>query len=141
MRRGFARYLEIAARELFEFTPDDHTIVADGAVMRTRALVVALANGRQYGNGALIAPRARTDDGLLEVVVVTYRPPLVTLIQAPMLFAGHVEKLPGVTSVAARDIEVTSARPVVYHVDGEPFVGGAALRATVHRRALRVRVP
>ena len=30
VRRGFARYLEVAARELFTYEPHDHTIVADG---------------------------------------------------------------------------------------------------------------
>ena len=33
-------------------------------------MLVALANGRQYGNRVLIAPGARLDDGLLEVVIV-----------------------------------------------------------------------
>jgi YegS/Rv2252/BmrU family lipid kinase len=138
-RRGVARYLEIAARELFAYEPDDHTIVADGVSTRTRALVVALANGRQYGNGALIAPQARIDDGKLDVVVVAYRSPVVTLLQAPMLFLGRVASLPGVTVTRAAGVEISSARPVLYHVDGEPFVGAAAIAARVHPGALRVR--
>jgi diacylglycerol kinase (ATP) len=140
-RRGFVRYLEIAARELFTFVPDDHTILADGVAMRTRALVVALANARQYGNGAFIAPQARIDDGKLDVVVVAYRSPLATLLQAPMLFAGRVASLPGVDVMCATNIQITSARPVLYHVDGEPFIGGASVTAGVHPRALRVRIP
>jgi len=41
----------------------------------------------------------------------------------------------------ASAVEITSARPVLYHVDGEPFVGGASLTARVRPKALRVRVP
>jgi len=141
VRRGFARYLEIAARELFSFVPEDHTIVAEGVATRTRALIVALANGRQYGNGALIAPRARLDDGQLDLVVVSSRSPLAILVQAPLLFAGRVGDLPGVTMTTVSAVEITSARPVLYHVDGEPFVGGASLAARVRPNALRVRVP
>ena len=141
VRRGFARYLEIAARELFSFVPEDHTIVAEGVATRTRALLVALANGRQYGNGALIAPRARLDDGQLDLVVVSSRSPLAILLQAPMLFAGRVGDLPGVTMTTVSAVEITSSRPVLYHVDGEPFVGGASLAARVRPNALRVRVP
>jgi diacylglycerol kinase family enzyme len=55
VRRGFRRYIELTARELFAFEPDDHTIVADGVTVREKTIVVAVANGRQYGNGALIA--------------------------------------------------------------------------------------
>jgi YegS/Rv2252/BmrU family lipid kinase len=141
LRRGFRRYLSIAARELFTFEPDDHTIRADGETLRQRTLLIALANGRQYGNGACIAPRARLDDGRLDVVVIAHRPPASVLLQAPMLFAGRVDLLPGVTMTTAVDVEITSARPAVYHIDGEPFVGGALLKARALPRALRVRVP
>lgn len=141
VRRGFARYLEIAARELFSFVPDDHTIVADGVATQSRALLIALANGRQYGNGAVIAPRAKLDDGKLDVVVVGHRSPMAILLQAPMLFAGRVGDLPRVTMTPAVTVEITSARPVLYHVDGEPFVGGASVSARARPQALRVRVP
>lgn len=140
VRRGFARYLAIAARELFTFRPDDHTIVVDGVVTRVRAMVIAIANGRQYGNRATIAPDARIDDGKLDVVVVAYRSPIETLLEAPMLFAGGVRHVRGVTIVRAEHVEITSARAVIYHVDGEPFVGGASLTARVRPGALQVRV-
>jgi diacylglycerol kinase family enzyme len=141
LRRGFWRYLSIAARELFTFEPDDHTICADGTTTREKTLLIALANGRQYGNGACIAPHARLDDGRLDVVVVAHRSPASVLLQAPMLFAGRVDALAGVTTTTATEIEITSARPAVYHIDGEPFVGGASLKARALPRALRVRVP
>jgi YegS/Rv2252/BmrU family lipid kinase len=141
LRRGFRRYLTIAARELFTFEPDVHTISADGTTSRSTALLIALANGRQYGNGALIAPHARLDDGRLDVVVVAHRSAASVLMQVPLLFAGRIAALPGVTMTTAVDVEITSARPAVYHVDGEPFVGGASLKARALPRALRVRVP
>lgn len=141
VRRGFWRYLEITAWELFTYDPDEHTIVVDGAPARVRALLVAIANGRQYGNGAIIAPHARLDDGRLDVVTVAQRSILATLLQIPRVFAGSVDRVPGVSIRCGEEIEITSARPVVYHVDGEPFVGGALVRARAHRSALRVRVP
>ena len=141
VRRGFARYVAITARELFAFEPDEHTIVADGDVFRARALIVAIANARQYGNGAVIAPNALIDDGRLDVVVVAHRPVWATLLQVPKLFSGRLARAPGVRMTTASEIEITSARPVLYHVDGEPFVGGASVRARVHPLALRVRVP
>ena len=142
LKRGFAQYVKIAAKELFTFEADEHTVVADGVtVIRTRALLIALANGTQYGNGARIAPHARLDDGRLDVVVVQDRSPLETLLETPWLFAGRVSRIRGITTRSASQIEITSARPVIYHIDGEPFVGGASLKARVRPKALRVRVP
>jgi diacylglycerol kinase (ATP) len=142
VKRGFGRYLQIAAKELLTFEADEHSVTADGdAMIRTRALLIALANGRQYGNGACIAPRARLDDGRLDVVVVQDRRPVETLLEAPFLFAGQVARVRGVTMRQATHVEITSARPVMYHIDGEPFVGGASLKGRVRPKALRVRVP
>lgn len=141
VRRGFRRYLEIGASELWSYKPDDHTIVTDGESIRVRTLLVAIANARQYGNGALIAPHARLDDGKLDVVIVGHRSPLVALLQTPLVFAGQIGRLPGVSMRTAADIEITSAHPVIYHVDGEPFVGGASIKAHVRPHALRIKIP
>ena len=140
-RRGLVRYLTIAARELFTFRSSSYAIVTDGATVRVNALLVAIANGRQYGNGALIAPAAALDDGRLDVVVVAGRSPFAAILQAPRLFTGQIARAPGVTSVKAVEIEITSDRPVPYHVDGEPFVGGVSIRARSRPSALRVVVP
>jgi diacylglycerol kinase (ATP) len=140
-RRGFLRYAEITARELFTYVPDEHTIVADGEPQRVRALLIALANARQYGNGAIIAPDSRLDDGKLDVVVVAHRSPLRSLLHVPRIFMGQVARVPGVTMRTAAAVEITSARPVLYHVDGEPFVGGAVVLAKARAKALRIRVP
>ena len=140
-RRGFARYATLTACELFRYRPDQHTVFADGATLRTRALLIAVANARQYGNGAIIAPEARLGDGRLDVVVVAARGPLATLVQIPRLFMGQIARVPDVAMRAAVDIQVTSAGPVMYHLDGEPYVGGARLDARPRPGALRVAIP
>ena len=141
LHRGFRRYAAITVQELFSYRPDEHTIVMDGETIRVRALMIAIANSRQYGNGALIAPAARLDDGHLDVVVVAARSPIAALLQVPRIFAGRIAGVSGVTTRAAGEIQITSARPVIYHVDGEPFVGAASVTAYSRRQVLRVKVP
>lgn len=140
-RRGFARYLVLTARGLLRYRPDPQTVTADGATLRTRALLIAIANARQYGNGAIIAPEARLADGRLDVVVVAARSLPATLVQIPRLFTGRIALVPDVAMRAAVDIQVTSTGPVMYHVDGEPYVGGPRLDARPRPGALRVAHP
>lgn len=140
-RRGFRRYLEIASRQLFAFRAREYEIDADGVRWQTRALVVALANGRQYGNGAIIAPDARIDDGRLEVIVIGDRSALRAITQMPMLFSGRIAQVPGITMTTVQDVTITSASPMIYHADGEPCVGGTSIRARIRPQALRLRVP
>jgi diacylglycerol kinase (ATP) len=140
-RRGLLRYLEIATREFFTYKSTSYTVTTDGIAVRVDALLIAIANSRQYGNGALIAPGAALDDGRLDVVVVAGRSPLGIILQAPRLFTGQIERVPGVTTVKGIEIEVTSKHPVPYHVDGEPFLGASSIRARARPGALRVVVP
>lgn len=140
-KRGFGRYITIALRELIRFKPADYTIVTGEKRHEIRALFIAIANSRQYGNGATIAPGARIDDGLLDVVVVGARSPWSALVQLPALFSGKVDRLPGVTIIATAAVEIAASQDMFFHVDGEPLLGGRSLRARVHSGALRVRVP
>jgi len=137
-RRGFARYLEIAAQEVMTFTPIEHTITTDGSTVTVLPLIVAIANARQYGNGALIAPYARIDDGKLDVVVVRHRSPWAVLWHTRRLFSGTLAQVPGVSMTPAVNVEVSSATPLAYHVDGEPHIGGLSVKVRVQPAALRV---
>jgi YegS/Rv2252/BmrU family lipid kinase len=140
-RRGFVRYVAMTLRELFASTPEEHTIRVDETTFRTRALIVAVANGRQYGNGVRIAPHARLDDGRLDVVVIEHRAAWRALLETPLLFAGQTAHLAGVRMLRGTHVELTSAGPTPFHVDGEPLAGSSHLVAKVHALALRVRVP
>src|SRR5262245_7845697 len=140
-RRGFVRYITIALRELFGYEPDHYVITANGTRVETRALLIAIANSRQYGNGATIAPHARVDDGALDVVVVGERSPWTAIVQIPALFSGKADRLPGVTVISAAQVDICANLPVVYHVDGEPARTGKSLQAKIHPGALRIRVP
>jgi YegS/Rv2252/BmrU family lipid kinase len=137
-RRGFVRYLELAAREVASFTPHEYALTANGRDLNVRPLLIAIANARQYGNGALIAPDAILDDGKLDVVVVDYLPAWKVLLHAPKLFAGTVAQVPGVSITRTSTLGIASDAALVYHVDGEPHVGGQSVGARVHTRALRV---
>lgn len=139
-RRGFRRYLELTTSELMSCKEEEHTVVTDGTSVSICPLLVAIANGRQYGNGALIAPLARVDDGLLDVVIVGHRTALQAILRVPQVFMGHIARVPAVTMRTAREVEVTWGEPILYHVDGEPFVGGTSLKGRIRPGALNVKV-
>jgi diacylglycerol kinase (ATP) len=137
-RRGFATYVWLTARSLLDFQTEEYRVTADGECRAMRALLVVLANGTEFGNHIPIAPRARVDDGMLDLVVVTERGRLHTIGQMPRLLAGRIERSPLWSSRQAREVTVEGHRPLLFHVDGEPVQGGTRLVARVHARALRV---
>jgi diacylglycerol kinase (ATP) len=140
-RRGFLRYAAIALRELGRYEAGAYQVTLDGQLLGQRtAFLLSFANGRQWGNGAIIAPAAVPDDGLLDVVIVAARGRAATLAALPRLFAGTVHRAPGVeiSQVTSAHI-VATGRPFVCHVDGEPVECGATVQVRVHPGALRLR--
>jgi YegS/Rv2252/BmrU family lipid kinase len=137
-RRGFSTYARITARELWRYRCSRYQVDGADAVA---ALLITFANSAQFGNGARIAPSARIDDGVLDVVVFEERSRVHTLWGLPRLFTGSVSRVAGVTIRQVTQAVVESDAPMVFHVDGEPVQGGTRLEARVHPGALRVAAP
>jgi len=140
-RRGFSRYMALTIRELRGYVPDQLTVTTQSSSITKRVLLVAIANGRQYGNGAIIAPTARLDDGRLDVVIVNHRSALRACLELPLVFMGRAAHVGGVTMETAESVEITSPHPVLYHLDGEPIAGTLSICAQVRPRALRIKIP
>jgi len=142
-RRGLLGYLWLVARIAPRYRPRHYTIEIDGEVLQTRAWVIALANSRQYGHEAIVAPGARLDDGLLDVVAID-TPPLWQLVRdLPRLFSGRLQPGGAVTMRQGRVVRITSPDPaaMVAHIDGEPMGVGEVVEADVFQGVLQVCVP
>jgi diacylglycerol kinase (ATP) len=140
-RRGFGAYLRISARELWRYRPREYTIGFDEQRIVRTALMVTVANSRQFGNGAQIAPRARLDDSELDLVVVEGQSLARIATRIPALFRGTLADGPGIVMRRMRMAEISVSGALPYHVDGEPRLARDRVRVTTHSRVLRVRVP
>jgi YegS/Rv2252/BmrU family lipid kinase len=140
LRRGLAGYARVSARELWSYTPASYRI--DGSSQRARpALLVTFANSAQFGNGARIAPHARIDDGLLDLVIFEETSRLATLWGFPRLFTGGIARLRGISTRQITEATVEADAPMMFHVDGEPVQGGTKLEARVRPGALLIAAP
>jgi YegS/Rv2252/BmrU family lipid kinase len=137
--RGGWPYVFIGLREAIRYTCADYEIQLDAETIRTRALIVAFANGREYGMGARIAPQAALDDGLLEAVVVDDRPVVARFWDARHLARGTVERVPRILFRKVTRGLVRGPGPLQYHVDGEVDISGSEIRVGILPRSLTVR--
>jgi YegS/Rv2252/BmrU family lipid kinase len=137
-RRGLGTYARIVARELLTYRPRSYRVDRNGHRVEVSALLIAMANSPQFGNGACIAPDARVDDGRLDVVVVEERSRIATLCAVPRLFTGGIARVRGVSIRQVEHAVVECDTPMSFHVDGEPVQGGIRLEARVLPGVLRV---
>lgn len=139
-KRGPLGYLSITIGELVQYRAQVYRLTLDGEVLERPVMLLALANGRQYGNRVLIAPGARLDDGLLEVVIVEPMSIPTIAVKLPSLFRGTLRAGTGISMRAAREIRVEAPGEIPFHVDGEPHAGRDTVTVTMHPASLRVRV-
>jgi diacylglycerol kinase (ATP) len=138
-RRGLLPYVGFTISEYLASAPAEYLITMDGVARKQRALLVVLANSRQYGSGAVVAPEAQPDDGILDLVVVDPVSAREALWGAKRLFNGTFTAAQGVSQWPVRELTISANGPILFHVDGEPVRGGPTLTARVHPHALRVK--
>ena len=137
--RGRWPYVFIGLREACRYTAAEYEVELDGVAMPVRALLIAFANGREYGNGMTLCAQAELDDGLLDATIVEDRAVLSRFWHARHLARGAAERAPRVTTRRIRRAIIRSNVPMEYHVDGEPGLAGTAIEVEVRPRALNVR--
>jgi diacylglycerol kinase (ATP) len=140
-RRGMIPYVQIGLRETFRYRGARYRILLDGEKIESTALLIAFANGCEYGNNIRLAPHARMDDGKLEAMVVEDRSPFARLWSARHLALGTADRLPGVVARSIATATVETDGEILYHLDGEVGRARESLTVRVRPQILKVRVP
>jgi diacylglycerol kinase (ATP) len=148
---GRLRYVASAVRAWLEFTQlnvqaefpqSDETETADVPVitMQESVLLAGVLNAPSYGAGLRVAPRARIDDGWLNLSFVKSLGTREVLALLPrLLIGGH---LPDVylKQKQARRVLLRTDRPCFFHGDGE-ILGPAPVEIEVVPRAVKMLAP
>ena len=81
----------------------------------------AIANGRYFGGGMMVAPEARLDDGQFHITIWSGFTLKDFVLKSAAMYDGTHVKLPGTRTRAARTVrlEARGSAPVGIEVDGE----------------------
>ncbi len=124
-RRTATTFLSATLRALMTYRPQTITVECDGRLFfEGKSYMLAVANGRSFGRGMLIAPHAILNDGKFDVIVVEHMSALKALTLLPRIYRGTHVKLPSVHSIRARDVRISSKEgPIDLDLDGEEGLG------------------
>lgn len=139
-RRGKWPYIAIGVREGCSYVAQTYNVTLDGSSVRSRALLIAFANGSEYGMGVTIAPQAQLNDGQLDACIVEDRPVVSRFLHARHLALGTIQRAPRLVMASVRQASVETDGDIIYHVDGEPGLARSRVDITVRPGALRVKV-
>ncbi|MEU0289373.1 YegS/Rv2252/BmrU family lipid kinase [Streptomyces sp. NPDC006147] len=117
--RGSASYYAGGLRAVTTWRPARYRVTVDGEEHAHTGYTVVAANSGAYGSGRLIAPDARVDDGLLDVVMIREAPRwLFFTLMNELRTGAHVHR-PQVRILRGREIRIEADRAVPYGTDGE----------------------
>lgn len=118
--RGMLPYLYGVLHTIINFRPTRLSVSLDGGPMQERELLlIAMANGQYYGGGMRIAPMARLDDDLLDVIFIKpcSRPRILALL--PTFINGSFVRFTDlVEHVRCQTIEI-AGQDLYIQTDGE----------------------
>jgi YegS/Rv2252/BmrU family lipid kinase len=118
--RGMALYLPVVLKTIFfSMHPPRAEIIYDGETLRQTTLMTCIANGPREGGGFLVAPNARCDDGVFDLLIAETMPKLSMLAMVPRFLKGTHLGHPLVTLKHSKHVVVRSEDPLYAHVDGE----------------------
>lgn len=139
-RRGALTYYRGLLATMMDYRSKKVSLTLDdGQRLQGEYLIGAVANGRIFGGGMVIAPRAEPDDGVFDLVLIEPMRKLEILANSRLLYAGTIERHPKVRVLKTRQVRVESPDEVHIEYDGEV---GEVLPAqfSVVERALNLRV-
>ena len=121
--KGQAKYALAALRALDRYRNHRVRVRFDQqSELEIDSNLLVVANGRYAGGGMMLAPEARLDDGLFDVILADGATRLDIIKELPRIGRGGHLKNPRVSAHRARVVSITTDEPLAIDVDGD-FAG------------------
>lgn len=123
-RRRAWTFLQATIASMLRYAPEQVRIALDGAAWyEGAAYLLAVANGTTFGRGMKIAPEARHDDGLFDVVLVKGMSKPRILMAFEQVYRGAHLSHSKVQFDRAKQVRIQTAAPLYFELDGETYHG------------------
>ncbi|MCU0441554.1 MAG: YegS/Rv2252/BmrU family lipid kinase [Bacteroidia bacterium] len=118
---GKAAYYATVLRLLLFHKESNMRVTTNQSSIDLNTFMIAAANGKTYGGGFMVAPRASLTDGLLELVIVSKISLAQRIRYLPVLEKGkHLHNpLSFITYQQTEKIHIQSSKKIPAHLDGE----------------------
>lgn len=136
--RGFKNYIKVSIQTFFNYDPIEVKFNdPEHQQYNGKYLMLNIANTRQFGNNAYIAPNASKSDGLVDVVLVKKFPLTYSALFAFRMFTKRLKDDNYVTYLPVSEIKF-SVNTKNWHLDGEFNSIESPIHIKVSPKSLRI---
>lgn len=140
-KRGLVSYTKLVIREYFGYHVKKYLIEFDKHKLERHAFLISFANGAQFGNGAKIAPLAKTDDGLIDLVIMKKCSLFSIPSAVAKIFAGTLHKTSFIEIYKSKIFKVSGNDEMIMHIDGEPSGKYFEIKASINPGTNKLIIP
>lgn len=120
---GFIGYYYAIIKTILQFRPPMYEVVIDGHTsIKKKFLLVQIANSSTTGGGFNVSPRARIDDGKLDLMLCEPLGILKRFAKLPLIRKGRHMDEPYVSHHVVERVVIKTYKPVPAQLDGEMII-------------------
>jgi YegS/Rv2252/BmrU family lipid kinase len=135
--RGLVGYILVSGKNFLNYRPLNLTINSDNKRWDEKVFMVTIANMRQMGNNALIAPMAKPDDGILDLCIIRPFPRLQLPDMGFKLFSGKLNESQYYHHKHVTQLRIEGDFEYV-HIDGEPIRVDGIIEVSIVPNSVRI---
>ncbi|MCT3733802.1 YegS/Rv2252/BmrU family lipid kinase [Elizabethkingia anophelis] len=138
--RGFTNYIKVTVKTFFIFKSIKVEFEEKYKQYNGDYLMLNVANTRQFGNNAYIAPHADYSDGLVDIVLVKKFPLWHSLAFAFRMFTKNLKENEYLTYFPVSELKFNVKNSKAWHLDGEGIEIGSPVEIKVLPHSLNILV-
>lgn len=120
--RGILPYFIHGVKAYLRYKPVSVEVDFGDGFYRFDPILLAIANGCQYGGGAIISPNSSLFDGFLNLVVINNASVWYLLRRINTLFNGKILENDIVKTYVSKSFKIKIPPKTIYHLDGEDYL-------------------
>jgi YegS/Rv2252/BmrU family lipid kinase len=136
--RGLWSYVWVTLKNFIFLRPVRITLELENQTINEDLFVLSLANTRQFGNNAYIAPAAKPNDGIIDIVMIRPFPKILSFIIIYRLFRGTLRDSKYVHYIKTDKPFTIKSDETRFHIDGEAITFNGEVKVSIRRDALSV---
>jgi YegS/Rv2252/BmrU family lipid kinase len=136
--RGLAAYTNLILREYDRYKCSDYHLVINGRDYYRNAWFIAVANSQQFGYNLAVAPKAKLDDGLIDISIIDKVPIDHVPITAPLAFTNHLDLSQHVEMFRTPEVLIEGNADRWVNIDGEGINVGTTVHFVNHPKSVKI---
>jgi len=136
--RGMMTYFKGSISEIFENKPYYFRLHLEGEQLDLEARMLLIANGSQFGTGAVINPNGKMDDGRFEVMAINPEGLDEVINFSIQLLKGEPHKAEQCQYWSVKELVVFNPDKAIFQIDGDVKEDSEEVKIGVMKNKLRI---